>query len=300
MKATRTYNVAPRPLAGRLVIGLLIFAILLGFFLAKDYGMGWDGMFQYRLGQANYKIYLHPLAPKTEESFGPFSHEYHGPFYQTVAYSFSRFSTLIWGESYRYAAFFFADYLSFLVGVISLYLLGKRVMRPMWSLVAALLYATQPLLFGHAFINPKDTPFLGLLLLSVYAGVRMVDQFALKRPPIEERLNPWLGRCWQAIAEKTRRRLNVSIILWLGLVVLALLLRGVLAALIGGAVAAAVQADPVNWLGGLVQQLAPNHGQPAAGQLPAARRGPVLPGGALVAWPVVAAVADPGRRWTGR
>ena len=155
---------------------LVLLGMVLGIFLAKDFGLGWDGLFQYRLGEATYKIYQHPFAPKTEDDYGPFSHEYHGPFYQTVAYSFSRFSTRIWGETYRYEAFFYADFLSFLLGMLSLYLLSKRFMSHHWALVTALLYVTQPLLFGHAFINPKDTPFLGLMLFSVYAGMRMVDQ----------------------------------------------------------------------------------------------------------------------------
>lgn len=38
-----------------------------------------------------------------------------------------------------------------------------------------LLFNTQPLIFGHAFINPKDIPFLSFFLVSVTLGLYMVD-----------------------------------------------------------------------------------------------------------------------------
>jgi hypothetical protein len=46
-----------------------------------------------------------------------------------------------------------------------------------WAAFAAsALFAFQPLLWGHAFINPKDPPFLVFLSGSIYLGFRMVDQ----------------------------------------------------------------------------------------------------------------------------
>ncbi len=49
-------------------------------------------------------------------------------------------------------------------------------MKPLAALAAAALFASQPLLWGHAFINPKDIPFLVFYIASVYLGLRMVDQ----------------------------------------------------------------------------------------------------------------------------
>ena len=80
-------------------------------------------------------------------------------------------------------------------GVACLYPLCKRVMGAWWALAATLLYATQPLLFGHAFINPKDTPFLGMMLASVYAGLCMVDHYR-SPAPAGQCLQPWLGESW--------------------------------------------------------------------------------------------------------
>ncbi len=49
---------------------------------------------------------------------------------------------------------------------------------------ATLLFITQPLFWGHAFINPKDIPLFSLFLLSVYLGMRMHDSGFLDLRPI--------------------------------------------------------------------------------------------------------------------
>jgi hypothetical protein len=49
-----------------------------------------------------------------------------------------------------------------------------------------LLFLTQPLLFGHGFINQKDTPFMGFFALSVAVGMTAADHYCREedaRPP---------------------------------------------------------------------------------------------------------------------
>jgi len=65
----------------------------------------------------------------------------------------------------------FNNHISFLVGLVSLYLLTVRLAGRRAALGAFALMATQPLLMGHSFINQKDTPFMALFLASVAAGV---------------------------------------------------------------------------------------------------------------------------------
>jgi len=55
-------------------------------------------------------------------------------------------------------------------------------MRPWAAFAAAALFASQPLLWGHAFINPKDPPFMAFFLGSVWLGFRMVDHFGQRKP----------------------------------------------------------------------------------------------------------------------
>lgn len=239
---------------------MVVLGMVLGVFIARDYGLGWDGLFQYRLGEANYKIYQHPFASRTEGGYGPFSHEYHGPFYQMVAYGVSNLYTRFFAETFRYEAFFYADYLVYLLGVLSLYLLCKRYLKPWWALFTALLYATQPLLFGHAFINPKDTPFLGLMLFSVYTGMYMVDHFLADLPEHGARFWPWLNFQWQDLQLQKRRRLKCAAVIWLLLLLLTVLFSAVIESLASQVAAALLQADPASLPGNLVQDVAPNIG----------------------------------------
>jgi hypothetical protein len=44
---------------------------------------------------------------------------------------------------------------------------------------ATVLFITQPLLWGHAFINPKDTPFMALFTVTIYLGLHMVDSWQM-------------------------------------------------------------------------------------------------------------------------
>jgi len=52
---------------------------------------------------------------------------------------------------------------------------------------------TQPLLFGHAFINQKDTPFMGFFVLSVVVGLAVVDRLGRSLIEGEQAGGNWRG-----------------------------------------------------------------------------------------------------------
>jgi hypothetical protein len=64
-----------------------------------------------------------------------------------------------------------------------------------------LLFATQPVFWGHAFISPKDIPFLTFFLLSLLFGFRMVD--AVK--PVS----------FETVTQRTKWTLLTLTMLWL-------------------------------------------------------------------------------------
>ena len=67
-------------------------------------------------------------------------------------------------------------YLTYFAGVLAFHSIANRWLSPVPALGATLLFATQPVFWGHAFINPKDTPFLALFLLSVSFGMQAFDK----------------------------------------------------------------------------------------------------------------------------
>jgi hypothetical protein len=76
------------------------------------------------------------------------------------------------------AAWHLINFLFFQFAVYFLYRLALRWMRPPAALAATALFSWQPLLWGHAFINPKDPPFLVFFLASVCLGFEMVDRLS--------------------------------------------------------------------------------------------------------------------------
>ena len=154
-----------------LVIGLLTF---------RDYGLTWDEPLFYKYADA--LGYAYTPANWTSGhfdlnlSYGPSAddHKNRGPAYLLLArepvYLIEHFN-IDTG-----AAWHLINFLTFLIGVLFLYLLCERFIQPWAAFSASALFATQPLLWGHGFINPKDMPFLVFLTGSVFLGFRMVDQ----------------------------------------------------------------------------------------------------------------------------
>lgn len=70
-------------------------------------------------------------------------------------------------------------FVTFQAGTVSLFFLARRWVSAIAAFGTALLFTTQPLLVGHAFMNPKDVVFMCLLITSAALGLRMVDHVEL-------------------------------------------------------------------------------------------------------------------------
>src|SRR4030067_713800 len=67
------------------------------------------------------------------------------------------------------------NFLSLLLGLSFFYIICLRLMNKWTAFSTTLLFGTQPLIWGHAFINPKDIPFMAFFLGSLATGLAMVD-----------------------------------------------------------------------------------------------------------------------------
>jgi hypothetical protein len=200
---------------------LLAVALLAGAWLGDDYGMSWDEERNYTVGSDALQAYVNPQRYQDYLSHGdPLAH--HGPSY------FMLFALLARGLILINPAWHIADgrhlvnYLSFLVGLGAFYVLALRLTTRRTAWMGAALFATQPLLFGHAFINQKDTPFLGFFLLSVAVGLQFVDravaQSSLSAEPAQASLAGGVRGGWRR-ASALQRVLGVSYLV-LGLLLL--------------------------------------------------------------------------------
>jgi hypothetical protein len=70
----------------------------------------------------------------------------------------------------------FLYFMVFQVGVVSIFFLARRWVSEIAAFGTALLFNTQPLLLGHAFMNPKDVVFMSLMSASAAVSLWMVER----------------------------------------------------------------------------------------------------------------------------
>jgi hypothetical protein len=122
------------------------------------------------------------------------------------------------------------SFFTFLAGIWAFYALAKRWLSRAAAFGATLLFVTQPLFWGHAFISPKDIPFLTFFLLSLFFGLRLFDSL---QPLSLNGLSP-----------RPKRTLLVLTTLWLASVSTLFLGGDLIHAWLEGAVRAAAAGTP--------------------------------------------------------
>ena len=179
----------------RLLLLLLAAALLLGIATFRDYGVTWDEPLYYAYADAIGYAYSIPARLSGDfqinRAYGPSAadHRNRGPAYLLLARNGVYLLHALTGID-KAALWHFINFLSFLIGVYFLYELGLRWLSPEGSLAASALFLTQPLLWGHAFINPKDIPFLSIFILNLYVGLRMVESLYGDSPSLRDILLP--------------------------------------------------------------------------------------------------------------
>jgi len=153
---------------------LLIFAFLLGVFTLTDFGESWDEWQFYKYADRALESYATWLQ-RGEVKITGNTFDNYGPAFVIAAQEIARFLHLFnsnWLVSDLRHLVVFMGYLG---GAAAFYTLALRWMNKTAALGACLLFISQPLLWGHAFISPKDIPFMSFFLISVALGMRMVD-----------------------------------------------------------------------------------------------------------------------------
>ncbi len=187
--------------------------VLLNLFIAlltfDDYGFAWDEPLFYAYGDAVDYAYSIPARLSgdfdLERAYGPSAtdHKYYGPAYLLLGRPLvDALRALPIQGIHRDEWWHLINFLTFQIGVIGVYFLARRWMSGWAALGATALFATQPVLWGHGFINPKDMPFMVFFILSLNAGLTWVDRLVSASPPPPEetpsgtafsrwRLSPW-------------------------------------------------------------------------------------------------------------
>ena len=153
-------------------IALLIFAnLLVGILLAPGYGQGVDEDANVAYGELSMRSYSDPRHPYRDPS-----REDKGPFYFMAWVSAASMVERTFPTWDPPDARHFVNFATWQLAILSVYLLCLRVAGPPVAFMGSLLFALQPLLFGHAFINQKDSPFMSFFTATVAIGLAAADQ----------------------------------------------------------------------------------------------------------------------------
>ena len=167
--------------------------VMLGLFLVRDFGVSYDEPDYYLYAQNSVDAYGSFFALAYTPSFGPNDLPNYGPAFIIFPELVLRFLRVIFRDVFAPDIWHFSYFVLFQLGGLCLYLLARRWFQSWSAWGVLLLYTSQPLLWGHAFINPKDIPFLSFFLFTLWSGFRLADSVAapgtrkLSLPPFRVR-----------------------------------------------------------------------------------------------------------------
>jgi hypothetical protein len=240
------------------LIGLLVVVYLaVGLLVVTQYGESVDEPNRINYAERSLGAYLGQRENLQDEK---------GPFYGMLARLSSKGLVLLIPSLKTIDGWHYMSFVAFVMGVYFFFRLCRRLVEPAPAIAATLLFGTQPLLWGHAFINPKDIPFMAFFLASVSLGLEMVDHLHAQALVSGEKLSlrsklaalyRKLAGDW-ASASGRMRRLLIS--LGLLLAVLGLSYR-LVQALLASLISQAYTAPGASWLGGLFRRIALYAGQ---------------------------------------
>lgn len=149
--------------------------VTVGLFVVQDYGLSYDEPDYYLYAQSTVDAYRSFFTLAYSPFFGPNDLPHYGPAFIIFPELGTRILRLILPAIPARDIWHFSYFLLFQLGGLCLYVLARRWFSS-WSAWGILvLYTTQPLFWGHAFINPKDIPFMAFFLFTIWSGFRLAD-----------------------------------------------------------------------------------------------------------------------------
>ena len=156
---------------GLLLAGLALL-LLLGSTILTDFGASIDEWHNTYYGRLFLSVY------ETGNLFRSTGIDYfNGPFYFMLFNVTARLFALLRPGWLFTDGLHFTNFLTFVAGLYFLYRFGSRMLPRGAALFVTALFATQPVLFGHAFINQKDTPLMVYFLAAVELGWTAVERY---------------------------------------------------------------------------------------------------------------------------
>jgi hypothetical protein len=149
--------------------------LVLGLWVAKDYGISWDEKAMFVLGEKAFEYVVFGKPYTTHIGI-----RFHGSFLEFLLTASQQLMQL------RYArhVFIFRHAVGFFIywgGMLAIYALAlKHFKHRGWALLAALIYFLSPRQFGHAFVNTRDIPSMVLFTICMLTLLPCIDRKTLR------------------------------------------------------------------------------------------------------------------------
>jgi hypothetical protein len=148
----------------------------MGLLTVHQYGISIDEPNNYRYASDTLKAYPSLFGTLYEPKLDS-SYEGHGPAFVALAALFVGFVQKIVPAAFAPDIWHLTYFFTFLMTGLCLFWLARRWFGRWTSWGTLLLFNSQPVLLGHAFMNPKDIPFMFFFTLSIFVGFRLGDRW---------------------------------------------------------------------------------------------------------------------------
>lgn len=175
---------------------LLVVGLVAAISTVHHYGESWDESDSAAYGAASLSAYR-----GSDDYMSLDVSKYYGPAYDMFWVQTRAWLAKVVPSWTPIDAGHLVNFMAFLVAGASLYAIACRFAEPNVALAVVLLFVTQPVLYGHAFVNQKDIPFMAYFTLAVAAGIVAIDRAGLRPGRYAGQRSSWLGRAKEAAAE---------------------------------------------------------------------------------------------------
>lgn len=155
---------------------LIMINLIVGIASLSDYGESWDEARLYSYADQSIQAYQALFDPKILVDFGDDDLRYYGPAYLLGMSLLLHGLQDLFHQVPRIDLWHLGNFVCFQFGLICFYFLSRRFTGILPALTTTALFSSQPLLWGHGFINPKDIPFMAFFMASILVGLKMLDE----------------------------------------------------------------------------------------------------------------------------
>jgi 4-amino-4-deoxy-L-arabinose transferase-like glycosyltransferase len=230
--------------------------LVIGAFTVHEYGLSIDEPNNYRYARHTLEAYPSFFGilyePQYNETF-----DGHGPAFVTIASIPIMMIRGIFPGVFAPDLWHFSYFITFQLTGLCLYWLTKRWFNVWTAWGVLVLFSTQPMLLGHAFINPKDIPFMFLLTLSIVSGYHLADGMQGQESSVSlEGTARTLTDKFRESDPQRKRRFFIYLVLALTVALILVGFSSQVNSLIGQIVAFFYTAGPDSWAGRIFNSLA--------------------------------------------